>query len=847
MYVGGIFIFHFSIFIPAPSLLIPSSPHFDINSIIARHIPLLKMKFNKSVLDQIALTHSGAGGAFSTRVVNGAGGVSPTHVVKNMMHTSTSVAATERCCDNKTCGMGTLGANLFLPQGLSPHPHPTSKSTQPFPQLRPEKRRVLGKRLFNPKYSLLLLLLLPSSVCGVSINNAVEVIVQSIATFVVVSGAVCLSLVMATSGDGFSISNDGGGNDNNADDDLELASDAVTIGSTHHSFVSDSDDTTIATGILCDKDTESGIEILYWVENKSLIHKVTSFLDTGCSSFVFIPYTSKESWWSNYPAFPILKDIVEVEDQDIGFDIVIPSGTLISHLSEDEKNALPQIIKIALENFVMSEVDEQEGSEHVGMPCFECRSCQDKITYSSLEMASKVIVSTTGQACPTLVTHLNGCDKFQKTHATDFENSKICYRTEAVKRDYRDIREAIIIRLCRYNTGKVIIYDHQAMIDRAKVVNGMVKESNSKNGNHVPVHKLYETSGVINLINEILTVIISNDKQWTFSDTKKLFEKHVDVDVTKFREDWTEFNHGKRQMSTLKLCFIYTMRYMQVACAKCGEKFDQSKPIFGVVNGDMNHIEADGAEIGSAEANSKSFDVNRDSCSFQFWRIVAEIVECQMECKRCHNVFGSFRPYDKLDENLHGRCDDGTEYDQTGNGILVFSDIQKTSECQNLHQAIKNLLSSNFMSLAYQKLAANINQVQRFNMLDITHFREDDWNDCNDRKKRQRMLKEIEYYYERRSIGQCFMCLQNFVNAPLREFCSLEGHHVDPEGKDHAPSNYGHYSLENGRLERRKCVPLCAGCHRKVHNVDSYSDTFGEKFYNKYVLNDDGVVQLKLV
>ena len=119
--------------------------------------------------------------------------------------------------------------------------------------------------------------------------------------------------------------------------------------------------------------------------------------------------------------------------------------------------------------------------------------------------------------------------------------------------------------------------------------------------------------------------------------------------------------------------------------------------------------------------------MNRTSCGRQFERIVAEIVECQIECKRCHNVFGFIRPHNELDENIHGKDGNGTEYDQTGNNTLVFIDIQNTLECQNLYGAVENLSSRrDLMDVTYQEIASNINHVQRFNILDITHFRKND-------------------------------------------------------------------------------------------------------------------------
>lgn len=49
------------------------------------------------------------------------------------------------------------------------------------------------------------------------------------------------------------------------------------------------------------------------------------------------------------------------------------------------------------------------------------------------------------------------------------------------------------------------------------------------------------------------------------------------------------------------------------------------------------------------------------------------------------------------------------------------------------------------------------------------------------------------------------------------EPAALDLHHLDASEKDHDPSTMLGFSLENIKKEIRKCVVLCANCHRKVH------------------------------
>lgn len=72
-----------------------------------------------------------------------------------------------------------------------------------------------------------------------------------------------------------------------------------------------------------------------------------------------------------------------------------------------------------------------------------------------------------------------------------------------------------------------------------------------------------------------------------------------------------------------------------------------------------------------------------------------------------------------------------------------------------------------------------------------------------------------------KSDNQIFMrrykrfCGCHFCNE--REPIALDLHHTDPEEKDMNPSNAISYSREYLKQEIRKCVVLCANCHRKVH------------------------------
>lgn len=50
-----------------------------------------------------------------------------------------------------------------------------------------------------------------------------------------------------------------------------------------------------------------------------------------------------------------------------------------------------------------------------------------------------------------------------------------------------------------------------------------------------------------------------------------------------------------------------------------------------------------------------------------------------------------------------------------------------------------------------------------------------------------------------------------------REPVALDLHHLDPSIKEYSPAQMVAFNIENIKREFRKCVVLCANCHRKVH------------------------------
>lgn len=79
-------------------------------------------------------------------------------------------------------------------------------------------------------------------------------------------------------------------------------------------------------------------------------------------------------------------------------------------------------------------------------------------------------------------------------------------------------------------------------------------------------------------------------------------------------------------------------------------------------------------------------------------------------------------------------------------------------------------------------------------------------------KKRRDCIKEFNRNLMRRYKVFCGCRLCDEVEA-----IALDLHHLDPSEKDLNPSSAISYSTDTLKREIRKCVVLCANCHRKVH------------------------------
>ena len=628
-------------------------------------------------------------------------------------------------------------------------------------------------------------------------------------------------------------------------------------------------DTNSNSGMITMCTNPSGIDkqsIYFWSDDKNVtLEFVKTHLEAPnvTATFHYTPYSSKDNLLKKYPNAVINGDIVKCTDTNRkhSWIRVTSKAPLFDQVDNEEMLGFTKATLESLKYFRMANAtQEDENNNNLsrlpmsirtkrGQPCIECTCCGKHLFYSSQVVAEWMISNG-------LDKHLKQCEEFKKKLSTseykDFIDScqlKSSHSTSRVFQSNHHHFSNVVRRLCRVSYGaNPIIYNHQEMVEHARQVYTLPE--NKTHENHIPVHEILAEKGMETLIGSLLNLttfsknsedkknfqrlVDSSSSNPQLDFISNLFKKHAGVDVSIFRDDWDERFEKYPVGNNCHAMFIYTMRHKQKCCAKCGKKFKST--LFGN-EGESNHIRADGALPGSEEANTKSHDITITTAGWALERNTWEFGETQIECTECHNHFGSTKPYSELPDEYFGKSFDDL------NSIRMYSDVQESDECKDVHRVIDELMAGEKDDIEYDELESRL-KVQRFNIRDISLFDSDEWKKA-DSSKRGVFVKQIEYYFEKRSTGGCFLCKTPFHHLATKKLCGLDGHHVDEESKDHNPAQSTKLSLEEGRFERSKCCPLCKDCHRGVHNVQLKSEQFDKMYDKSYTTASDGVIKRK--
>ena len=188
---------------------------------------------------------------------------------------------------------------------------------------------------------------------------------------------------------------------------------------------------------------------------------------------------------------------------------------------------------------------------------------------------------------------------------------------------------------------------------------------------------------------------------------------------------------------------------------------------------------------------------------------------------------------------------------------LLFCDVQDTDKCNRV-QDVMDEFETRVEDLTAAEVRRRVVDTTGYRPEDLSLFRDAQSNeegvysteepklfDELNINEKLSVLKQTEYFFERRETGGCFMCPYEVRSKPRRDFGNLHAHHVKETEKEFGPSECMKKSFMDGRKERRKCCPLCGGCHVRVHHSKSYAEKFNNKFGQIYKLISKGIITRK--
>ena len=544
-----------------------------------------------------------------------------------------------------------------------------------------------------------------------------------------------------------------------------------------------------------------------------------------------------------------------------------PLKQLISEEEYKKCTEYQQLVYKYIEQASLSQDDiddwEQDGNQKgqpplLNQPIVRCVCCGKQFRYFSLSIAIGQLFTRQNL----LVQHLLKCMKFRLTHPIDY--------TKLLKRNGKAWTSHSANNIDKYIeavTGLSIdnlpvvpvIYKHQNIIDKAAKIAAMPIDDNNtpRHEDHVPIADIYQRQGIIKLIYTLVCISLisphsderKNGEYDSVEYYEKLFRAKAEVNINDFREDDWEYMFDKYGASSCStLMYIYSMRHLQKACAKGGCKSATS--LFGSSH-ESNHVEADGAEPGSLAALTKGFDLCSTHKKKRILIVVIEFGLIRSECLIHHNIWGYKLSYDDMPSECVGKYDDLTEK-------RLFCDVQDTDRCKRLHRLMDEF-DARVGTLTAEEVRRRVKEVTGYEPEDLSLFRDAESNSAGvysnteepkefdelNKEEKLRVLKQTEYYFERRETGGCYMCDFTTNNRARRDFGNHHAHHVKEEDKEFGPSECLKKSFKDGRKERRKCCPLCGECHIRVHNTKSYAEKFNTMFGKKYKLKKKGIIERK--
>ena len=536
--------------------------------------------------------------------------------------------------------------------------------------------------------------------------------------------------------------------------------------------------------------------------------------------------------------------------------------TLLCMLTSDEKNKVRGDIKLALDQFSPTYYTNEDVQSAVGnktnfqplesQPCFECVSCRTKIGYNSTAIAKDKIISRFGLSKRNdhFMPHLLSCDEFKKKER---EHSLLIKEIDQCKGTLTGFTNEMAIKLSRIGGSGIVpfVYDHQVRIAEARKTFELAKEKfGDVNSNHVPLYKIFGKPEFEKLIKYIICHDgIKKNVKYDLDSLANIFERLGGVNIYEFRtpDEWKSTLVNQSASIVLHQMYIFTLRVLQEECAQAEpEEYPIENMRFGgSFTHQSNHIRADGAPPESEDAKSKNFGLDVGALRRSVVEITDEACKTMLTSVQKHNVGW---PWDKPNRDMPTELYRKEGYSDVVK-VVPFSVVQDSDKGREVHALIDKLVANinNDSEKTYKAdyVTKLVEEATGYDRRDLADFENKKYDDATKSEKID-FLKMIEYYFERREAGGCFMpcCTRLFRNSPRKDFCWFDGHHAKDDSKEDSPSQYRKMSVEQARLERRRCVPLCRPCHMEVHHTPGKDDEFKTELEKEHTVESDGQISI---
>ena len=533
--------------------------------------------------------------------------------------------------------------------------------------------------------------------------------------------------------------------------------------------------------------------------------------------------------------------------------------SLLCMLKSDEINKVRGDIKLALGQFRPTCFTNEDVQRAVGnnktnvrplesQPCFECVLCRTKIGYNSTANAKDKITSRLSWD-DYFIPHLLSCDEFNKKER---EYSLLVKETDQCKNANSGFTNEMATRLSRLDKPVPIVYNHQERIAEARKTFELAKEKfGDVNPNHVPLYRIFSDPKFEKLIKYIICHdSISQNVNYDLASLADIFERLGGVNIYEFRtpDEWKSIFVNKNASRILHQMYLFTLRARQEECAQAKpEEYPvENKRFGGGLTHQSNHIRADGAPPESEDAKSKNFELSCGNVSRSIIELTDEACLTMFTSVVYHNTGWA---WDKTNRDMPTELFRKEGYPDVEN-VVPFSVVQDSDKGRKVHALIDALVANiddnSEETYKAEYVTKLVEEATGYDRRDLADFENKKYDDAKPSGKIN-FLKMIEYYFERREAGGCFMscCDERFRNRPRKDFCWFDGHHASRDSKEDEPSQYHKMSVEQARLERRKCVPLCRPCHIEVHHTPGKENEFREELAKEHTVGDDGQIEKK--